>query len=260
MSKGAQTKLVQSKSLLHPSFYVKAIYKEYSSLAYDEEDCLSFKGQWRKQVFNTSPKTNLELEIGPGAGDFFSYITSYHPDRCFIAVELKYKPLIQTTRKIEKTNGLNARVIRYNACMLEDVFAPEELNNIYIHFPDPWPKKRHHKHRLIKPQLVSTLHQLQRKNSFIELKTDHQSYFQEIKSIFEKSPYEITKCFTDRHSLDPRFHGDDASAVIPAEAGIHTPSLDSRLHRDKEDYFITAFEKIFLRKKEPICYLKCLKV
>ena len=231
MSKGAQTKLVKSKSLLHPNSYVQAIYKEYNSWAYDEEDCLSFKGQWRKKVFNTSPETNLELEIGPGTGDFFSYITSHHPDRCFIAMELKYKPLIQTTRKIKKGNCLNAKVIRYNARMLEDVFSSEELNNIYIHFPDPWPKKRHHKHRLIKPQWVNTLYPLQRKNSFLELKTDHQDYFQEIKSIFETSPYEIIECFED-------------------------------LHKNKnlnENYFITAFEKIFLRKKKPIYYLKCIK-
>lgn len=257
MSKGAQTKLVQSKSLLHPSFYVTAMYKEYSSLIYDEEDCLSFKGQWRKKVFNTSSETKLDLEIGAGAGDFFSYIASHHPDHCFIAMELKYKPLIQTARKIKIRNSLNAKVIRYNARMLENVFAPEELNNIYIHFPDPWPKKRHHKHRLIKPEFVNKLHQLQRKNSFIELKTDHQSYFQEIKSIFKNSPYEIRECSEDRHSLDPRLHGDDGLHakgdshvnVLPAKAGIH----------EKDDYFITPFEKIFLRKKEPICYLKCVK-
>ena len=206
------------------------MYNKYSSWVFDEEDCLQFKGQWRQLVFNTSTTTKLDLEIGPGSGDFFAFIATNNKDRLFIAVELKYKPLIQTTRKIKEKTCLNAKTIRYNAQMLGDIFASEELNNIYIHFPDPWPKKRHHKHRLIKPDFIKVLYQLQKNDSFIEIKTDHREYFQEIYTVFKNSPYREVE-FSDN------------------------------LHKSKSPpkEFITHFEKIFIRKNQAIYYLKCIK-
>lgn len=232
MSKGAQKKLIQSKALRHPSSYVKALYNnKYKSLVFDETDCLMFKGQWRKSVFKSPASAKLDLEIGPGSGAFFAHLTANNPDRLFIAVELKYKPLIQSIRRIRNNDYLNARAIRYNARLLEDVFALEELNNVYIYFPDPWPKKRHHKHRLIKPDFVNKLYQLQRKSSFVEIKTDHQSYYMEMQSIFKGSPY----CLSG-----------------------YSYNLQKDAHLN-ENNFITPFEKIFIRKNLPIYYAKYIK-
>ena len=232
MSKGAQKTLVHSKTLPHPNSYVKALYEgQYKSWVFDERDCLLFKGHWREKVFQSSDSTELDLEIGPGTGSFFSHLTVSHPDRLFIAVELKYKPLIQSVRRLQSNYCVNARVIRYNARMLGDIFAPKELNNIYIYFPDPWPKKRHHKHRLITPEFIDMLYHLQIKNSFVEIKTDHQSYYEEIQSIFKESNYTIS---TYSHYL---------------QKDIHLRGSN----------FITQFEKIFLKKNLPIYYSKYIK-
>ena len=231
VSKGAQNKLIHSKSFSHPSSYVKAIYNKYSSWVFDEEDCLQFKGQWRESVFKSHLSAKLNLEIGPGSGGFFEHKVVNNKDCLFIAVELKYKPLIQTTRRIKKGRCQNARTIRYNARMLDDIFAPEEINNVYIHFPDPWPKKRHHKHRLIKSDFVKKLYQIQRKSSFVEIKTDHRVYFDEIQSAFKESPYWEYKFCHDLHN----------NVCL------------------NEHNFITNFEKIFLRKKQPVCYSKYKK-
>ena len=231
MSKGAQTKLAQSKSFLHPSSYVKAMYSKYRSWVFDEEDCLQFKNEWRKQVFKSNTSTKLDLEIGPGAGDFFMYLATHNTNRLFIAVELKYKPLIQSAQKIKKKICMNAKAIRYNARMLDDIFSPEEINNIYIHFPDPWPKKRHHKHRLVTQDFVKKIYKLQRKNSFVEIKTDHRTYFNEIRAIFKNSSYQKSECYDD----------------------LHKNMLLS------EPNFITNFEKIFIRKNQAIYYLKYIK-
>ena len=232
MSKGAQKILVQSKALPHPNSYVKALYNDkYKSWIFDEADCLLFKGQWRKEVFKSLVSAKLDLEIGPGSGAFLEYLTTSHPNRLFIAIELKYKPLIQTVRRIQSNNSINARVIRYNACMLKDIFASEELNNVYIYFPDPWPKKRHHKHRLIKSEFINMLHRLQRKNSFVEIKTDHQNYYMEIQSIFKESAYTLS---------------------------AYNCNLQKDVHLNKNN-FITQFEKVFLKKNLPIYYLKYIK-
>ena len=233
MSKGAQTQLIRSKSLAFPNAYVTAMYKSYKAYVWDEEDCVAFKGCWREKGFGASSSSDrkMDLEIGPGSGGFFAHICTKRPERLFVALELKYKPLIQTARKIKALGCTNAKVIRYNACMLTDVFAPREIDNIYIHFPDPWPKKRHHKHRLIKPDLVRALYALQKKGSFVEVKTDHQAYFKEIQKVFSASAYRKLTQSQDLHK---------------------NPGLT-------QDNFITSFEKIFINKKQAVYYLKCVK-
>lgn len=233
MSKGAQTKLVHSKFLLHPNCYVKAMYDQYRTYVLDEEDCLKLKGRWRQKAFrSTFPhEKKLDLEIGPGSGEFFLHTVLKHKDRLFTALELKYKPLIQTARKIKNHFCANAKTARYNARLLKDLFAPKELNNIYIHFPDPWPKKRHHKHRLINKNFASAIHWLMRKGSFVEIKTDHQEYFQEIQQVFENSMFQVKELCGDLHKNKNLSAGN----------------------------FITPFERIFIKKNQPVYYLKLIK-
>ena len=208
------------------------MYDQYRSLVFDEEDGPRYKGRWRQKAFGCSAaKKALDLEIGPGSGQFFIHKALSEKERLWIALELKYKPLIQTARKIQKQSCRNAKTVRYNARMLKELFAPKELNNIYIHFPDPWPKKRHHKHRLIKTEFVNTIYRLLRKNSFVELKTDHRGYFQEIHEIFKNS-------------------------------GFREKEFCEDLHKNKDlcaNNFITPFERIFIRKNQPVYYLKLLK-
>jgi len=207
------------------------MYNSYSSIVLDEQDCLHFKSQWRNKAFKKNTNTFLDLEIGPGSGDFFQHLISQYEKRLFIAIELKYKPLIQSARKVKNLMKDNAKVIRYNARMLEDIFAPGEINNVYIHFPDPWPKKKHHKHRLIHPDFVKKLFFLQKNNSFVEIKTDHKEYFYNIKAVFKNSPYQEIKCSDNLHN-----------------------DIDL-----KKDNFITPFEKIFIKKNQAIYYLKVHK-
>ena len=232
MSKGAQTKLVHSNKLPEPNIYVKAMYGEYVDWAVDEDTALKAKGEWRSQVFKSSPSSAFHLEIGPGSGRFLLHIAQENPTDLFSAIELKYKPLIQTCRKLKRGGLKNAKVTRYNARMLEDIFAPKELSNVYIHFPDPWPKKRHHKHRLINLLFIKSLYQLQKAGSFLEIKTDHEEYFDEIVCLFKKSAYQNTEYSRDYHK-------------------------DERL---RQNNFMTLFETIFLKKNLPIYYLKYLKV
>ena len=231
MSKACQTILNKSKTLIHRSAYIQAMYGECADFVLDEQDCLQFKGHWRKQALFAPLKAKLDLEIGPGAGHFLEWVSLKHKDRYFLAIELKYKPLIQSARRIKKQNIGNAKLIRYNARLLENVFSEGELNNVYIHFPDPWPKKRHHKHRLIKASFLETLYRLQAEKSFLEIKTDHKAYFEEICEVFKLSPY---KNLIYSNNL----HGENVL---------------------KQQNFVTSFERIFIQKSQPIYYLKCTK-
>lgn len=225
MSRGAQLQLSKTKSLKRPNEYVAALSGELKGLAFDEEDCLLFKGQWRQKVFQVPPDHPMDLEIGTGNGFHFGHRALSQPDRCLIGIELKYKPLVQAMRRVVRGGGLNARMIRYNAVLIDHLFETGELNDVIIHFPDPWEKLRQQKHRLIQDEFLQRLFRLQKPGSRIEFKTDSRDYFLWAMERFERSSYRIEASSEDLH---------------------RSPYAEKN--------FVTHFERIFLRKGLPIHY------
>ena len=188
------------------------------------------KGQWRKKAFQESLETlPLDLEIGIGKGGHFANYAKTHSQRLFLGVELKYKPLIQSIKRVLSSGQQNARVFRYNACFLDEVFARKEINDVMIYFPDPWPKKRHWKHRLLQLEFLERLYPLQKQNSRLFFKTDCLSYFHWALENFKKSSYTVTKVDFDMKPQSP-------------------------------SYFTTEFEKIFRTQNIPIKYLEALRI
>lgn len=229
MSRGAQLKLSKTRDLPSPNEYVRALLGEFSEWAFDEVKVLDFKNHWR-ELFDRAPETPLDLEIGTGNGYHFAWRAETQPERLLVGLELKYKPLIQTIRRALRAGCKNARVARYNASLVENVFAPGELNDIYIHHPDPWLKPSQLKHRLIQDQFLEKLFTLQRPGSEVEFKTDSVEYFDWALPIFEKSPYQMIGWSRDLHSS-----------------------------RFAERNFVTQFEQIFIRKGQPIYYARLRK-
>ena len=255
MSKGAQTQLIGAKSFSNPSAYVKAIYGPYKDWVWDEESAPLLKGCWRKKVFKAPLSAPLDLEIGPGAGHFLHYISRLNQNRLYLSIELKYKPLVQSARKIKQDLCQNARLVRYNARLLQNIFASEEINNVYIYFPDPWPKKRHHKHRLIKTDFVRNMYLIQREGSFVEIKTDHLAYFKEMQEIFKNSPYIEKIRLTDLHNAQACFEKDVALEGTRA----CDKALEHAGFNLLNNNFITFFEKIFIKQNHPVCYARYRK-
>ncbi|MCB0407829.1 MAG: tRNA (guanosine(46)-N7)-methyltransferase TrmB [Bdellovibrionales bacterium] len=229
MSRGAQKQIFKTRQLPNPNEYVQALLGEFSAWAYDEEKILEFKGKWR-QEFQVLPETPLDLEIGTGNGFHFAWRAGQYPDRILIGLELKYKPLIQSIRRALRSDCKNARMGRYNAVLVKDLFVPGELNDIYIHHPDPWAKTSQNKHRLIQPEFLKNIFELQKSGSIVEFKTDSEDYFDWALPFFEKSPYHVIGWTRDLH------HSEFAATN-----------------------FVTQFESLFLRKGQPIYYAKLLK-
>lgn len=224
MSRGAQTKISRTRDLPSPNEYVQALLGECSQWAYDEERVLDFKGQWRKE-FGVSDETPLDLEIGTGNGYHFAHRAETHSDRMLVGLELKYKPLIQSIRRALRAECKNARMARYNAVMVNDIFMEGELNNVFIHHPDPWLKSSQNKHRLIQDQFLRDLFKLQKSGTEVEFKTDSEDYFDWALPKFETSPYKVVGWTRDLHNSE-----------------------------FAERNFVTQFENIFLRKGQPIYY------
>lgn len=223
-------RIKKSKDLPNPTYYVQALKGEFSQWAFDEERCLEFKGKWREAVFKNQDSSPIDLEIGTGNGFHFSHYAANNPTRNLIGMELKFKPLIQSIRRALNNGCKNARIIRYDAAFPENLFGENELDNVFIHFPDPWPKKRQKKNRLIQPDFLEKMFKIQRTGSVLEFKTDSRDYFDEAVEKFKQGPYKITGISYDLHNSE-----------------------------FAENNFVTHFESIFLKKGQPIHYISMIK-
>ena len=230
MSRSAQLRVSRTSTIPFPSAYVLALQGEFSPWSYDEERAPTYRGLWREKSFGVPENVPVDLEIGTGNGLHFAARALAHPERCLVGLELKYKPLIQSIRRALSGGADNARIARYNAYLLPELFQPGELNDVYIFFPDPWEKSRNHKHRLIQDLFLSRLFELQRPGGRLYFKTDSRDYFEWSLERFRRGPFAL-----EAHTFD--LH---ASNVAP-------------------DNFITQFEKIFMKQNIPIGYARLLR-
>ena len=226
MSRGAQKRVSKSRDLPKPNIYVQALLGEFSPWAFDEERAPEYKGKWREE-FGLEPGQPLDLEIGTGNGFHFAWRAKENADRALVGIELKYKPLIQSIRRARANESENCRMVRYNARLINELFAEGELNDIFIHHPDPWLKKSQRKHRLIQADFLELMFALQKPGGEVEFKTDSEEYFDWALPLFDDSPYEILGSTRDLHNSEYASQN-----------------------------FVTQFESLFLRKGQPIYYAR----
>ena len=122
------------------------------------------------------------LEIGSGMGETTSQLVAAAPELNYVAVEV-YKPgLAQLLLRGEHLGGLdNLRVLRGDAVdLLTDHVAPASLHGVRIFFPDPWPKKKHHKRRLVQPEFVALLASRLKPGGVLHLATDWEHYAEQM--------------------------------------------------------------------------------
>ena len=123
----------------------------------------------------------LIVEIGFGMGEATAAIAQVLGDKNFIGIEV-HTPGVGALLKLIGENDIhNLRIIQHDAVeVLTQMIADNSLAGLHIFFPDPWPKKRHHKRRLIQPALVKLLVQKLAIGGYIHLATDWQEYAQQM--------------------------------------------------------------------------------
>jgi len=127
----------------------------------------------------------LVLEIGSGMGETTFEIARAHPEADFVAVEVHGPGVGSLLNRIEKEGLKNLRVVRHDAVeVLERMVADSSLAAIHLFFPDPWPKKRHHKRRLVQPALVSLLERKLKPGGLFHAATDWPDYAAWIEAAF----------------------------------------------------------------------------
>jgi tRNA (guanine-N7-)-methyltransferase len=196
-----RVKISSTLAIPRPNLYVDKLKNEFHGWALNEAEAPQQKGAWR-DLFEVDSTTAVDLEIGTGNGFHFSNYALNNPSRCLLGLELKYKPLIQSITRALRDGAKNAKIARYDGRMVDDLFNPEELDKVFIHFPDPWVKKKHLKNRLITDEFLQMLFKLQKPQSLLEFKTDNYDYFLWAKERFERSPYKITAITQDLHNSE----------------------------------------------------------
>ncbi len=122
-------------------------------------------------------KARLWLEIGFGNGEFLAHMAALHPQDRFIGVDVFLEGVSALLRRLERQGSSNVRVALENAniVLLEKIPA-NALDRVVINFPDPWPKKRHHKRRLIQKEFLDLLFEKMRSGAEVSLATDWEEY------------------------------------------------------------------------------------
>ncbi|WP_422227524.1 tRNA (guanosine(46)-N7)-methyltransferase TrmB [Mycobacterium sp.] len=143
----------------------------------------------------------LVLEIGCGTGTSTLAMAQSEPEVDVIAVEVYRRGLAQLLSAIERENVTNIRLIRGDAVdVLENLITPGSLSGVRVFFPDPWPKARHHKRRLLQPATVALIADRLRVGGVLHAATDHPGYAGQIAEVGDAEP-RLTRVGPDRGEL-----------------------------------------------------------
>jgi tRNA (guanine-N7-)-methyltransferase len=139
------------------------------------------------QIFGrTAP---IILEIGFGMGETTAAIAQAHPQHDFLALDVHAPGVGALLKQIDALALTNVRVMRHDAVeVVAQMIPPASLAAVHVFFPDPWPKKRHHKRRLLQAAFVHALAQRLAPGGYLHAATDWEDYAQDILTTFTAEP------------------------------------------------------------------------
>ncbi len=139
------------------------------------------------QIFPVSQP--VEVELGSGDGSFLAAYARLHPKRNFLGVERLLGRLRKLDRKGMRAGLKNLRLIRIEASYLLEYLLPcASVCVLHIYFPDPWPKRRHHKNRLVNTRFTDLVRQALAPGGLVYMRTDDADYFAQMTAVFTENP------------------------------------------------------------------------
>jgi tRNA (guanine-N7-)-methyltransferase len=147
------------------------------------------------------------LEIGFGMGETTARIAAEHPNVDFLGIEVHLPGVGALLRQVDAMRLANVRVVRHDAVeVVGAMIAPRSLTGIHVYFPDPWPKKRHHKRRLLRPPFVHALAQRLARGGYLHVATDWAPYAEEVLATLAAEPLLVNRSqgYADRPPWRPQ--------------------------------------------------------
>lgn len=209
----------------HARFAENATFPHLFQLTFNDiQQGFDMKGHWADFFGNSKP---IILELGCGKGEYIVALSSQYPEKNFIGIDIKGARMWRGAKTTFENNVKNAAFIRTRIDQIEGLFAENEVEGIWITFPDPQPTKE--RKRLTSPMFLNRYRKFLKPGSIINLKTDSTEFFNFTLSVIRNQEHELL---------------------------FHTFDLyNSNLH---DDVMLTQthYEKIFLHKGIPIKYLR----
>jgi tRNA (guanine-N7-)-methyltransferase len=148
----------------------------------------------------------LEVELGCGDASFLVNYAKLHPERNFIGVERLLGRIRKLDRKGRRAGLTNLRGVRIESSYFLEYLLPSHMvSALHVYFPDPWPKKRHHKNRLVNERFPKIARAALTPGGVVYLRTDDEDYFAQMAGVFEagaefqktETPSELAELPTD---------------------------------------------------------------
>lgn len=173
---------------------------------------------------------DLIIEYCSGNGQWIIEQAIKHPSKNFIAVEIRFDRAKKIWKKIHAYNLKNLIVIFGDGREFSKYYLPKKIvSDIYINFPDPWPKEKHAKNRILQKTFIEQMKGLLKKEGRVYLSTDHKSYLESTKTLFLN----------------------DSEWISPFPDPYHVTDL--------EGYGTSFFDELFRKKKKTVYYLNFIK-
>ena len=155
-----------------------------------------WKGKWNKLFENDHP---IHIEIGMGKGQFITGMAKAHPEINYIGVEMQVSVVSIALDKLIEQPLPNLKLLHVDGSALTEYFSDSEVDQIYLNFSDPWPKKRHEKRRLTYKTFLAVDEQILRPNGEIHFKTDNQGLFEYSLASFSHYGMILKQVWLDLH-------------------------------------------------------------
>lgn len=160
-------------------------------------DDFTGSGRWNECFPKPGP---LLVELGTGKGQFLRAMAQKYPDTCFIGLEREPGVLLQAARKTRELGLENLKFILGDVGFLAQMFAPGEIDGLYIHFCDPWPKARHAKRRLTHEDLLTLYKAVLSPSGAVHFKTDNRELFEYSLETFQAVGMKMLAVCRDVHA------------------------------------------------------------
>lgn len=165
---------------------------------YCVKNASTMKGKWHTLFKN---KNSIHIEIGMGKGKFLMQLAKEHPEINYIGIERYTSVLFRAVQKMDVEPLPNLYFICEDASKITDLFAPAEVDRIYLNFSDPWPKDRHARRRLTSKDFLELYDKILSPDGRLEFKTDNRYLFAfSVDQIYDTKPWQLDAVTWDLHN------------------------------------------------------------